>query len=87
MEIVFLPEAEQDLNYWVKTGNKTILKKITQLIEAIANNPYEGIGKPEPLKYRLTGCWSRRINQEHRIIYEVAANKLLVYSVRGHYNL
>ena len=87
MEIVFLPEAEQDLNYWVKTGNKTILKKITHLIEAIANNPYEGIGKPEPLKYRLTGCWSRRINQEHRIIYEVAANKLLVYSVRGHYNL
>lgn len=87
MEIVFLPEAEQDLNYWVKTGNKSILKKITQLIEAISNNPYEGIGKPEPLKYKLTGCWSRRINQENRIIYEVVANKLLIYSVRGHYNL
>jgi toxin YoeB len=87
MEIVFLPEAEQDLNCWIKTGNKTILKKITQLVESIAFNPYKGIGKPEPLKYSLTGCWSRRINQEHRIVYEVIENKLLIYSLRGHYNL
>jgi toxin YoeB len=87
MEIVFLPEAEQDLNFWIKTGNKKILKKITQLVEAISINPYEGIGKPEPLKYRLTGCWSRRINQEHRIVYEVIDNKLLIFSLRGHFNL
>ena len=53
MEIVFLPEAEKDLAYWVKTGNKTILKKITQLTKAIIENPTSGIGKPEALKYDL----------------------------------
>jgi toxin YoeB len=50
MEIIFLPEAEEDLNFWIKSGNKTILKKIAQLVEAIAQSPFEGIGKPEPLK-------------------------------------
>jgi toxin YoeB len=85
MEIVFLPEAEKDLNFWLKSGNKTILKKIAQLIEAITENPTEGIGKPEQLKYSLTGCWSRRINAEHRLVYEILDDKLLIHSLRGHY--
>lgn len=86
MEIVFLPEAEEELDFWVKSGNKTILKKIAQLVEAINNSPFEGIGKPEPLKYSLTGCWSRRINVEHRLVYEILDNKILIHSVKGHYN-
>jgi len=85
MEIVFLPEAEKDLNFWIKTGNKSILKKIANLIENIQKNPFEGIGKPEPLKHSLTGIWSRRINREHRLIYEIMDNKILIYSVKGHY--
>ncbi len=85
MEIVFLPEAKEDLDFWLKSGNKTILKKIAQLIEAITENPFEGVGKPEPLKYSLTGCWSRRINIEHRLVYEILDNKILIHSVKGHY--
>jgi toxin YoeB len=86
MQIIFLPDANDDLNYWVKSGNKAIIKKITQLIEAIQNNPYEGIGKPESLRYNLSGAWSRRINKEHRIIYEIVDEKILIHSVRGHYS-
>jgi toxin YoeB len=85
MEIIFLPEAEEDLDFWVKSGNKTILKKIAQLVEAITESPFEGIGKPEPLKYDLTGCWSRRINAEHRLVYEILDNKILIHSAKGHY--
>jgi toxin YoeB len=86
MEIIFLPDAKEDLNYWVKTGNKSIIKKIAQLIEAIQVNPYNGVGKPEALKHSLSGSWSRRINKEHRIIYEIVNDKLLIYSIKGHYN-
>ena len=85
MEIVFLPDAEEDLNYWIRTGNKSALKKISQLMAAILLNPYQGIGKPEPLKHDLTGTWSRRINKEHRLVYEVLGDKILIHSARGHY--
>lgn len=85
MEIILLPDAENDLNFWIKSGNKPVLKKITQLIEDIMNTPYEGVGKPEQLKYKLKGCWSRRINKEHRLIYEIDADKILVHSLKGHY--
>ena len=86
MEIVFLPQADNDLNFWIKTGNKAILKKIAKLTEAIIENPYEGIGKPEALKYNLTGKWSRRINNEHRYVYQVDDNIINVYSLKGHYS-
>lgn len=56
MEVIFLPDAEDDLNYWISTGNKSILKKIAQLIEDIKMHPYFGIGKPEPLRYKLSGA-------------------------------
>jgi len=87
MEIVFLPDAKDDLNYWVKAGDKAVLKKISILIESITKTPYEGVGKPEPLKYRLTGCWSRRINKEHRLVYEVTENSILIHSAKGHYKI
>lgn len=89
MEVVYTPKAIEDLNYWKKSGNKIIQKRITNLINAIQENPYEGIGKPEPLKYNLSGAWSRRINQEHRLIYEInERNELVILdilSLRGHY--
>jgi toxin YoeB len=83
MEIVFLPDAEKDLAFW--KSNKAILKRITQLIQSIQETPFEGIGKPELLRYQLSCCWSRRINQEHRIVYEIVGNKILIHSMRGHY--
>ena len=85
MEIVFLPEAKEDLNYWVKTGNKQIIKRITQLIESIKKTPFSGIGKPEPLKFYLINSWSRRITREHRLVYEVMDGKILIHSAKGHY--
>jgi toxin YoeB len=82
MEIVFMPDARKDLDFWVKTGNKAALKKIAQLIESVTENPFTDIGKPEPLKYGLTGTWSRRINQGNRLIYEVLEEKILIHSLR-----
>ncbi|SFC74104.1 toxin YoeB [Parapedobacter composti] len=89
MEVIYTPQAVEDLNYWKKSGNKAIQKKIQQLILAIIENPFEGIGKPEPLKHQLSGSWSRRINREHRIVYEIYNDHTLVIleiqSLRGHY--
>lgn len=85
MEIIQLPKAEEDLLFWIKTGNKSVLKKIASLTEAIIINNFSGIGKPEPLKYQLTGKWSRRISDEHRYIYEIEDNNLIIFSLKGHY--
>lgn len=89
MEVIFAPKAISDLAYWKKSGNKIVQKKINQLIIAIQENPFTGIGKPEPLKYELSGSWSRRINEEHRIIYEIIEENLVVIleiqSLKGHY--
>jgi len=89
MEMIFSPKAIEDLNYWKKSGNKAIQKKIEILLIAIQVNPFEGIGKPEPLKYNLSGVWSRRITQEHRLVYEVTdKNEIIILnilSLKGHY--
>ena len=89
MQIVFTPKAKKDLDFWVKSGNKNILNKITDLIEDMQLHPFEGIGKPEQLKHQLSGKWSRRINQEHRIIYRVTEEKTIeilnILSLKGHY--
>jgi toxin YoeB len=85
MEIEYTLQAKVDIEYWKKSGKASVLKKVRQLIEAIAKSPLEGIGKPEALKYNLTGCWSRRINKEHRIVYEVFDDKIIVHSLKGHY--
>lgn len=80
-----MPQAEEDLNNWSKTGSKALVKKAVRLIEAIRNDPFEGISKPEPLKHNLSGAWSRRIDKEHRLVYEVEDDKIFILSVRGHY--
>jgi len=85
VEIIYLPQADEDLDFWIKTGNKVILKKIAQLTEAILKNPTKGIGKPEALKYNLAGKWSRRITDEHRFIYQIEEDLVKVYSLKGHY--
>lgn len=66
MEVVILPKAQEHLVYWKKTGNKFVLKYIAILTRAIVENPFDGIGKPEPLKHQLAGKWSRRIDRENR---------------------
>lgn len=85
MEIVYTLQASNDLAFWKKANNDSILKKIRELIESIIESPKKGVGKPEPLKHSLTGCWSRRITQEHRIVYEIHTDKIIVLSLKGHY--
>ncbi len=88
MEIIYSDEALKDIEYWKKSGNKIIQKKIQQLLDAIEENPFEGIGKPESLKHNLSGLWSRRINHQHRVIYKLLENKkaIRIYSLKGHYD-
>lgn len=76
--------AWEDYLYW-QTQDKKILKRINMLIKDIARNPFDGIGKPEPLKENLSGFWSRRIDEEHRLVYIVDNDKILIFSCRGHY--
>ena len=86
MEIDFLAKAPEDIEFWKNTGNKIIQLRITKLLESISKTPYSGIGKPEPLKYELSGYWSRRITDEHRLIYTVIGDRIKVISLRFHYN-
>jgi len=85
VEIIFNQKALDDLEFWKQSGNTKIQKKISELIQAIELDPFVGIGKPELLKYELIGKWSRRINQEHRIIYKTEENILKIYSLKDHY--
>ena len=81
---VWSDHAWEDYLYW-PTQDKKILKRINQLIKDIDRNGYEGIGKPEPLKYELQGFWSRRIDDEHRLVYRIEDNKIEILSCRLHY--
>ena len=84
MRLVFDPNALEDLRFWVDKDRRKALKVI-DLIEAVLKSPFEGIGKPEPLKFELSGCWSRRIDQEHRLVYRVDGGDLIVLGCRYHY--
>jgi len=84
VKLIFAENAWNDYLYWQKTDKK-ILKRINLLIKSIKREPFEGIGKPEPLKHALSGFWSRRINDEHRIVYKVNDDSLLVAQLRYHY--
>jgi toxin YoeB len=83
-EAVFQPEFIEDLKYWVKNDRKTALR-LLKLIEDILCDPFAGIGKPEPLKYLAPGTWSRRITQEHRIVYLVRDERIDFLQARYHY--
>jgi toxin YoeB len=83
-EAIFHPEFRQDLRYWVTTDRKVALR-IFDLIDAILRDPFSGIGKPEPLKYVLAGCWSRRVTQEHRLVYRVSGSRIDFLQARYHY--
>ena len=84
MNLIFSDKAWEEYMHWQNT-DKQILKKINQLIKDIKKEPFEGIGKPEPLKYELSGFWSRRISDEHRLVYEVSDNYIAIVSCRFHY--
>ena len=83
-DAVFQPEFIEDLKYWVKNDRKTALR-ILRLVEDILRDPFGGIGKPEPLKYIAQGAWSRRITQEHRIVYLVSDERIDFLQARYHY--
>ena len=85
LELMFMPKAWQDLGWWVKNEIKTV-KKIYSVLENTCKTPFEGLGQPEPLKANYSGYWSRRINLEHRIIYKVENDKIIIFSLKGHYN-
>ena len=85
MLITFTENAWEDYVYW-QSIDKKIIKKINKLIKQIQRTPFEGTGKPEPLKYDLAGYWSRRIDQEHRLIYQVEENEIIIISCRFHYD-
>jgi toxin YoeB len=83
--IIFSKNAWEDYTSWQNQDKKT-LKKINSLIKDIQSSPYEGIGKPEPLKYDLAGLWSRRIDHEHRLVYSIEKEDILIYSCQYHYD-
>ncbi len=84
MKLIFSENAWKDYLYWQRTDKKT-LKRINVLIRDIQHVPYESIGKPEPLKHGLSGYWSRRINNEHRIVYKAENDAILIAQLRYHY--
>lgn len=85
MEIRLNDEAKKDLLYWKNTNNLKVQERIKQLLISISETPFSGIGKPEPLKHNMSGFWSRRIDRENRIVYEVKQNAIQIYSLKGHY--
>jgi len=85
MILVFVEESWEDYLYWQAT-DKQLLARINQLIKDISRDPFKGIGKPEPLRYKYKGVWSRRINNKHRLIYKIEGNQLLIAKCRFHYD-
>ena len=83
-QAVFEPEFLEDLEYWVQTDRKMALRLI-KMVREILRDPFEGIGKPEPLKYEFSGAWSRRLNKEHRIVYLVSEDRIDFLKARYHY--
>jgi toxin YoeB len=84
MRVVFSKNAWDDYTSWLQTDKKMIIK-INNLIHDIQRTPFEGLGKPEPLKFDLSGFWSRRIDMEHRLVYQVREDDILIYSCKYHY--
>jgi toxin YoeB len=85
MKLVFTDTGWQDY-LWFQENDPKLLKRINELIKDAKRSPFKGLGKPEPLKADLSGCWSRRINTEHRLVYSVSATELVIISCRYHYH-
>ncbi len=83
-QAVFHPEFRDDLRHWIRVDRKTALR-VVDLVEAVLRDPTSGLGKPEPLKFHLRGCWSRRITQEHRLVYLVREGQIDFLQARYHY--
>jgi toxin YoeB len=83
-QAVFHPEFREDLKYWVEVNRKVALRAL-DLVEAILRDPFVGIGKPEPLRHELAGAWSRRLTEEHRIVYAVSEDRIDFLQARYHY--
>lgn len=81
---VFQPEFLEDLRYWVRT-DRIVAIRVLDLAEAVLRDPFQGLGKPEPLRFLLAGCWSRRITQEHRMVYRVSGDRIDFLQARYHY--
>ena len=86
-KLIFSDEAWEDYLYWQsrQDGDRSMVRRINQLIKDIRRNPYEGIGKPEPLKHQLAGWWSRRIDAEHRFVYRATEQAVEIAALRNHY--
>lgn len=84
MNVTFTPTALDDLRYWLKT-DKRQAERVLALLEEIRRTPFEGTGKPEPLRFQLAGCWSRRIDREHRLVYQVEETEIVVIACRYQY--
>lgn len=84
MKVAFLEDAWEDYLYWSQT-DRAILKKTNQLIKECMREPFGGIGKPEPLKFDTSGCWSRRMTSEHRLVYKIEEDTLVIIQCRYHY--
>ncbi|HUA80761.1 MAG TPA: Txe/YoeB family addiction module toxin [Dyella sp.] len=84
MRLIFSEQAWEDYLYWQKTDKK-LVQRVNHLVKEITREPFSGTGKPEPLKHALSGYWSRRINDEHRIVYKVIDGDLLIAQLRYHY--
>lgn len=84
MRLIFLDQAWEDYLYW-QTKDKSMLKKINTIIKEIERTPFEGSGKPEPLKHNLAGMWSRRLNLEHRLVYKTDGDAVVIFQCRYHY--
>ncbi len=84
MKLLWIEEGWEDYTYWQKT-DKRMLKKVNNLIKEVMRSPFEGIGKPEPLKHNLSNWWSRRLDLEHRLVYRVENDTLIILSCRKHY--
>lgn len=85
MKLIFVVESWEEYLYWQQNDKKK-LRRINKLIQDISRNPYEGLGKPEPLKHKYQGFWSRRIDEEHRLIYRVVGDEIQIVKCRFHYD-
>ena len=84
MRLVWTPQAWEDYLYW-QANDKKVLKRVNQLLRDCLRDPFVGIGKPEPVKYGISGAWSRRVTEEHRLVYMVEGEDLVIFQARYHY--